>query len=31
MNEQIDESQKAPAPVYDYPPIDLLTQASTLR
>lgn len=26
MNEQIDESQKAPAPVYDYPPIDLLTQ-----
>lgn len=26
MNEQIDESQKAPMPVYDYPPIDLLTQ-----
>ena len=26
MNEQIDESQKAPTPVYDYPPIDLLTQ-----
>ena len=26
MNIAIDESQKAPAPVYDYPPIDLLTQ-----
>ncbi|MGI6180835.1 MAG: DNA translocase FtsK [Agathobaculum sp.] len=26
INEQMDESQKAPAPVYDYPPIDLLTQ-----
>ena len=26
MNEQIDESQKAPMPVYDYPPINLLTQ-----
>ena len=31
MNIAIDESQKAPMPVYDYPPIDLLTQASTLR
>lgn len=26
MNIAIDESQKAPMPVYDYPPIDLLTQ-----
>lgn len=25
INEQMDESQKAPAPVYDYPPIDLLS------
>ena len=24
LSEQMDESQKAPAPVYDYPPIDLL-------
>ena len=26
MNIAIDESQKAPMPVYDYPPLDLLTQ-----
>ena len=26
MNDAMDESQKAPAPVYAYPPIDLLTQ-----
>lgn len=26
MNIAIDESQKAPMPIYDYPPIDLLTQ-----
>lgn len=26
MNIAINESQKAPMPVYDYPPIDLLTQ-----
>ena len=26
LSEQMDESQKTPAPVYDYPPIDLLTQ-----
>ncbi len=26
LNDQMDESQKAPAPVYDYPPIDLLGQ-----
>ena len=26
MNTAMDESQKAPAPVYDYPPLDLLTQ-----
>lgn len=26
MNDAMDESQKAPAPVYAYPPLDLLTQ-----
>lgn len=26
LNDQMDESQKAPAPVYDYPPIELLGQ-----
>ena len=26
MNDAMDESQKAPVPVYDYPPIDLLVQ-----
>lgn len=26
LNDAMDESQKAPVPVYDYPPIDLLTQ-----
>ncbi len=26
MNTEMDESQKAPVPVYDYPPLDLLTQ-----
>ena len=26
LSEQMDESQKAPVPVYDYPPIELLVQ-----
>ena len=26
LSEQMDESQKAPVPVYDYPPLDLLAQ-----
>ena len=26
LNDQMDENQKAPAPVYDYPPIELLSQ-----
>ena len=26
LNDEMDESQKSPVPVYDYPPIDLLTQ-----
>ena len=26
LNDEMDESQKTPAPVYDYPPLELLTQ-----